>query len=94
MAIITYYTIKTHATGGYLGGTPKDWESWYSINNARKFRAISDIRSFMTRMLKYPGDINVQDWTIERHDITEPYPVTDIFTSSHTMALLKHQNTV
>ncbi len=94
MAIITYYIIKTHAAGGYLGGTPKDWESWYSINNARKFRAISEIRSFMTRMLKYPSDINVQDWTIEKHDIAEPYPVTDIFTSSHTMALLKHQNTV
>jgi hypothetical protein len=94
MSIITYYIIKTHAAGGYLGGTPKDWESWYSINNARKFRAISEIRSFMTRMLKYPSDINVQDWTIEKHDIAEPYPVTDIFTSSHTMALLKHQNTV
>jgi hypothetical protein len=94
MSIITYYIIKTHAAGGYIGGTPKDWESWYSINNARKFRAISEIRSFMTRMLKYPSDINVQDWTIEKHDIAEPYPVTDIFTSSHTMALLKHQNTV
>jgi len=94
MTITTFYIIRTHAAGGYLGGTPKDWESWYSINNARKFRAISEIRSFMTRMLKYPSDINVQDWTIEKHDIAEPYPVTDIFTSSHTMALLKHQNTV
>jgi hypothetical protein len=45
-------------------------------------------------MLKHPGELYVDDWTIERHDITEPYPVTDIFTSSHTMALLKHQNTV
>jgi len=94
MSITTYYIIRTHAAGGYLGGTPKEWESWHSINNARKFRAISEIRSFMTRMLKHPGELYVDHWTIEKHDVSDPYPVTDIFTSSHTMALLKHQNKV
>jgi len=94
MSKTTFYIIKTNATRGYLAGTPKEWESWHSINNARKFRSISEIRSFMTRMLKHPGDLDIQAWTIEQHDITEPYPITDIFTSSHTMALLKHQNTV
>jgi len=93
MATTTFYVIKM-PRDRYLAGTPKEWDSWHSIYNARKFKNISEIRSFMTRMLKHPGKLDIEDWEIEQHDITDSYPVTDIFTMSHTMALLKHQNKV
>lgn len=89
----TFYAIRM-LRGRYLAGTPKEWTSWHSISNARRFKSIAEIRSFMTRMLKHPGTLDIQDWTIERHDVADSYPITDIFTSSHTMALLKHQHKV
>ena len=93
MAITTFYVIRLH-TNRYLEGTPREWRSWHNITGARKFKSIAEIRSFMTRMLKHPGKLEIDDWTIEQHAVTDGYPITDIFTSSHTMALLKHQNTV
>ena len=93
MAITTFYVIRM-PRDRYLEGTPKEWTTWHGVTNARKFKSISEIRSFMTRMLKHPGKLEIDDWAIERHDVTDGYPVTEIFTSSHTMALLKHQNTV
>ena len=93
MATTTFYCIK-NGRDRYLEGAPIDYNFWRQIGDARKFRAISDIRSFMTRMLKHPGNLDITDWYIERHTVDDSYPITDIFTSSHTMALLKHQNTV
>jgi len=93
MAITTFYVIRM-PRDRYLEGTPKEWTTWYGVTNARKFKSIAEIRSFMTRMLKHPGKLEIDDWTIEQHAVTDGYPVTEIFTSSHTMALLKHQNKV
>jgi len=91
MAHKSFYVIKNDLQR-YLDGTPRDYAFWSNSSAARQFKSIAEIRSFMTRMLKHPGSIDVKSWQIEQHDIAEPYPVTDIFTSSHTMALLKHQN--
>ncbi len=93
MSTTTFYFIRV-PINRYLAGTPKEWESWHSISNARRFKSIAEIRSFMTRMLKHPGNLEIAEWKIERYDVAEPYLLTEIFTSSHTMALLKHQNTV
>ena len=91
MSKTTFYVIKVPG-GAYLAGTPKQWNNWNNIHRARKFKSIAEIRSFMTRMLKYPSKISVHEWKIERHDIASDYPLMDIFTMSHTMALLKRQN--
>ena len=93
MAITTFYVIRM-PRDRYLEGTPKEWTTWYGVTNARKFKSIAEIRSFMTRMLKHPRELDFDDWRIEQYDVADGYPVTDIFTSSHTMALLKHQNKV
>jgi hypothetical protein len=93
MATTTFYCIKNER-GRYLEGAPIDYNFWSQIGDARKFKSIAEIRSFMTRMLKHPGKLDITDWYIERHTVDDSYPITDIFTMSHTMALLKHQNTV
>lgn len=93
MATQTFYVIKL-PRDRYIDGPPMEWTAWTGLANARRFKSIAEIRSFMTRMLKHPGDLYIQDWEIEKHIIEDSYPITDVFTMSHTMALLKHQNKV
>jgi hypothetical protein len=94
MATGTFYVIRL-PRDRYIDGTPMSWTTWTGFSNGRKFKSIAEIRSFMTRMLKYTGDISgIEDWEIEKHIIEDSYPLTRVFTSSHTMALLKHQNKV
>ena len=89
-----YYTVKRPAAFKhygreiiqYLDGSPANHNWWTTEGDARRFKSIADIRSFMTRALKRGVDIT--QWVIEQHQISA-IPLQDIVTARHTMAMLK-----
>lgn len=91
-----YYTIKRSAAFKrfgreimqYLEGSPADHNWWVTESDARRFKSIGEIRSFMTRALKRGVDIT--PWVIEQHEISV-IPLQAIVTAHHTMAMLKRR---
>ena len=89
-----YYTVKRSADFRrfgreimqYLEGSPANHNWWTTEGDARRFKSIAEIRSFMTRALKRGVDIT--HWIIEQHQVSA-IPLQDIVTASHTMAMLK-----
>jgi hypothetical protein len=89
-----YYTVKRPAGWQrfgreqvqYLDGSPADHNWWTTESDARRFKSIAAIRSFMTRALKLGVDITL--WIIDRHEVLD-IPLQDIVTAHHTMAMLK-----
>jgi hypothetical protein len=70
----------------YLDGMPSAHNWWTSESDARRFKSIAEIRSFMTRALKLGVDIT--HWVIEQHTVSA-IPLADVVTANHTMAMLK-----
>jgi hypothetical protein len=89
-----YYLIVDFEHELFIAGTSGQVYLYISRSTGRHFKSIAEIRSFMPRFLKHPNHRDsfrahvCNNWKIERHDIAEQYPVSAIFTSSHTMALL------
>jgi hypothetical protein len=91
---VIYYTVKRPAPFKkfgrelmqYLDGMPSAHNWWVTESDARRFKSIAEIRSFMTRALKHGVDIT--PWVIDRHEVSA-IPLQDIVTASHTMAMLK-----
>lgn len=89
-----YYTVKRSADFRrfgreimqYLEGSPANHNWWTTEGDARRFKSIAEIRSFMTRALK--GGVNITNWIIEQHQVSA-IPLQDIVTARHTMAMLK-----
>jgi hypothetical protein len=89
-----YYTVKRPAGWQrfgreqvqYLDGSPAEHNWWTTESDARRFKSIAAIRSFMTRALKHGVDIT--HWVIEQHEVSA-IPLQDIVTASHTLAMLK-----
>jgi len=70
----------------YLDGMPSNHNWWTTETDARRFKSIAEIRSFMTRVLKLGVDIT--QWIIEQHTVSA-IPLADVVTANHTMAMLK-----
>jgi hypothetical protein len=70
----------------YLDGMPSNHNWWTTETDARRFKSIAEIRSFMTRALKLGVDITL--WIIEQHTVSA-IPLADVVTANHTMAMLK-----
>ena len=72
----------------YVAGQPSYLEWVMDPLDARRFKSITEIRRYITNVLKFNplSVINLKAW--EFHLITM-IPPTDIFTGAHTMGLLK-----